>query len=178
MKNLDFDVLNGLMMSMATMRFFPKAKEARLALVMTLGEMCNSEDEARWLVKRIRTMYTDWPGEREMRACFCSRYRPKDGINAGSVVYPEGLPREIPDPEVKLLPLPRGAVVSADPTLELAVRALAESKDMNRTKRAPRIPSIPIVPDLPPEKRISQADVDREVAEIHERRARAELAGD
>jgi len=177
MKNLDFDVLNGLMMSMATMRFFPKAKEARLALVITLSEMCNDEDEARWLVKRMRAMYTEWPGEREMRACFCSRRRPKDGINVGSTVYPDGLPRELPAEEVKLLPLPAGAVVSADPTLDMAVRALAESKDMNRTKRAPRIPSIPIVPDLPPEKRITQADVDRAVAELHERRARAELAG-
>ena len=175
MKNLDFDALNGLVMSMTTMRFFPKAKEARLALVITLGEMCDSEDQARWLVKRMRTMYTEWPGEHEMRACFCARYRAKDGINALSTVYPDGLPRELPGPEVKMLPLPAGAVVSADPMLDLAVRALAESKDMNRTKRAPRIPGIPIVPDLPPEKRITQADVDRAVAELREKRARAEL---
>jgi hypothetical protein len=175
--SLNFENVTALVASMGGMKFFPSDAEARLALVEMIGEMCESEEQVRWLVKRMRAMYSEWPGEHEMRACFCSRYHSKDGINAFSTVYPDGLPRELPAEEVKLLPLPAGAVVSADPTLDLAVRALAESKDMNRTKRAPRIPSIPIVPDLPPEKRITQADVDRAVAELHERRARAELAG-
>ena len=72
--------------------------------------MCHSEDEARWSIKAHPHDVHGLAWRAEMRACFCSRYSPKDGINAGSVVYAEGLPREIPDPEVKLLPLPRGAV--------------------------------------------------------------------
>jgi hypothetical protein len=179
MMDLDFDVLNGLVMSMSVMRFFPKAKEARLALVMTLGEMCSSEDQARWLVKRVRQMYSDWPGEREMRACFCARYRPKDGVNAGSTVYPDGLPRELPESNpVKLLPLPVGAIVSADADLERSVVALAQAKDMrNAGRRRCHVPGVPEVSNLPPEKRITLADVERAVNELHEKRASVELSG-
>jgi hypothetical protein len=72
--------------------------------------------------------------------------------------------------------LPAGAVVSADSDLERSILALAAAKDLNRISRARRhVPGIPEIPDLPPEKRITQADIDRAVAELHEKRARKEL---
>jgi hypothetical protein len=170
--SLDFRTVNALVASMGTMKFFPADPDVRLALVEVMGEIAETEEQVRWLVKRMRDMYAEWPGEREMRACFCSRFHPKDGRNVGSTVYPDGLPSEFPQKHLLMLLLPAGAVVSADPELDRAVVLLADSKDLNRVARTPRVSK---VPDLPPEKRITQADVERAVAELHEKRARAEL---
>lgn len=75
--------------------FFPGDENAMLALVRMVGEMATSEDQVRWLVNRMTSgIYTRWPGPHEMRACFCSRYRPQDGINAYSTVYLDGIPSE------------------------------------------------------------------------------------
>lgn len=128
--SLNFETVNALVAQFGTMRFFPTEPAMRLALVETMGEMCETEDQVRWLVKRVRTLYSEWPGEREMRACFCSRFKSKDGISADSTVFIDGLPSEnlnrnleIEGPKMKALPA--GRIVTADKTLDARVAALA-----------------------------------------------------
>ncbi len=115
-------------------------------------------------------LYAEWPGVYELRACFCSKFRPADGVEARSSVYLDGVPSERPAPD-PLPALPPGCVASLDFSLERAVGILARSKDMGRPRRL-AAPSIPINPDYKP---ITQADIDKAVDELKDKRARQEL---
>ncbi len=87
---------------LALMKFFPPKSEegARTALVGMICEMASNNEQIEWLVRRALTLYNEWPGPRELRALFCSRYKPADGIEARSTVYLSdeggggGFPRE------------------------------------------------------------------------------------
>jgi hypothetical protein len=164
-----FATLKGLQL----LRFFPASEEIMDALVDEVMSMAASEDQVKWLVKRMLSLYAEWPGPGEMRAVFCNRYKPKDGISAYSSVYPDGIPSEKPEPPA-LLALPAGHKVSTDPILEAAICALAEAKDLNRIRPRRRVPDVPEI-EVPPERRITQADVDLEVERLREKRARQEL---
>ena len=117
-----------LVATMGGMKFFPTEPAVRLALCETIGDMTSSEERVRWLVKRMRTLYAEWPGEREMRACFCSRFRPLDGINLYSSVFLDGIPSENP-PEQTFDLLASGAV-PIDRQLGSMVKRLAEAKKL------------------------------------------------
>jgi len=77
---MNMAAVKALVNSMAAMKFFPSDPAARVALVEAISEIATDESQVRWLVKKLRTDYTDWPGEREMRRLFSTRYRPADGI--------------------------------------------------------------------------------------------------
>ena len=177
---MNFDTINGLVASMGGMKFFPSDPAARAAIVETVGDMAENEEQVRWLTKRMRVLYAEWPGEIELRACFCSRFRPRDGISKYSSVYPDGIPSERTAPSLAL-PGPRGDVISADRQIGAAVADLA------RAKRLPE-PAVAMPLKLPPpliaETReqklaapLTQADVDRVVAELRaKKRADADAA--
>ena len=107
--NLDhvLRILSGL----AVLKYFPANNEAvLLALAKLCGEMCDNETQISWLVGRMTSgLYEEWPGPREMRACFCAKFKPKDGINMHSSVYLDGIPSErasqkqLPGPEMKVI---------------------------------------------------------------------------
>jgi hypothetical protein len=176
------------------LRFFPNDEFVMNAIVRLCGSMCASEAQVRWLVDRMTSgIYTEWPGIGEMRACFCHRYKPQDGINAYSTVYPDGLP---PDPTAQprpriaapdQKPLQPGHEVTADPELEASIQKLAHKCSMPPAhpaidqfarmlreietppeRREPEEPK-PLNPNFKP---ITQADINRAVQELHERRAR------
>ena len=96
---------------LALMKFFPAQSEsgARAALVGMVCEMASNNEQIEWLVRRALALYNEWPGPRELRALFCSRYKPADGIEARSTVYISdesggGFPRETPLPQPVLTP--------------------------------------------------------------------------
>lgn len=169
---------------LASIPFFPADSGARMAIGDELRSMCAGVQEAAWLATRMRRLYTRWPGTLDMRHVYCSRYLPWDGLRAigESEVYPDGIPVEreqrpaLPAPAVKALP--PGHSVSADPLREAAVDKLAIAKDLSRiSSRMPsrmRAPQLPVV-NVPPEKRITQADIDREVEKLLQARAKQEL---
>lgn len=116
---------------LAALKFFPSNVGVRLAVVRVVRDMATSDQQVQWLVRRALQLFDSWEGPRELRALFCSRYKPRDGIEATSSVYPEGFPPEHKR-EPKLLINPN--LVSADPQLDREVRKVAELKDMNRRK--------------------------------------------
>ena len=153
--------------------FFPQSGEAFDALVRMVGNMAETEDQVRWLVDRmLLNPYPKWPGPAEMRAVFCTRFKPKDGYSiAGSVVSPgEIVPNQLNKAEPEYKKLERGEPVSEDLTLDASISALGELKDINRVTRPRRVPAIPVT-----EGRITQADIDRAVEENRDKRARREL---
>jgi hypothetical protein len=176
------------------LRYFPNDESVMNAIVRLCGSMCASETQVRWLVDRLTSgIYTEWPGIAEVRGCFCSRYKPADGINVYSTVYPDGLP---PDPAAPPRPgitapdpkaLPPGHEVTADPELEASIEQLADKCRMPPAHAAiKRFARMLLEIETPPDRRepehsrpanpnfrtVTQADIDRAVQELHERRAR------
>lgn len=126
-----FDQAYAAIDDMAAMKFFPRDQRARAAIARLIKDFVTTGDQARWLARRMVVLYDAWPGPREMRALFCSRWKPRDGIEATSAIYPNGFPSER-KPEPKLLIDP--SAVSADPGLDRAVRDLAQATRMDRRK--------------------------------------------
>ncbi len=117
--------------------FFPNDEYTILALVRLVGAMAKTEDQVAWLVARMTSgIYRKWPGPLEMRACFCGKYPPKDGINAYSEVYPDGIPSErdhrlaIGSAEMKALPLGDEVSGFADKRAEAALGIAAGIMDL------------------------------------------------
>jgi hypothetical protein len=79
-------------------------------------------------------IYSKWPGDREMRACFCCRFRPKDGLTAYSTIYLDGLPPDPTAPQRIEAPsykaLPAGQVATADLEFDVAIQQAAKKLAM------------------------------------------------
>jgi hypothetical protein len=111
---------------------FPADKDARIALVRTLIEMIRNagrvendteeqvdqkdEEALAWLVKRANNLWTRWEGIRELRAIYCARFHPADGIESTSAIYSDGVP---PDPTLHPLMLSEPPVINNWPKEEL-----------------------------------------------------------
>jgi hypothetical protein len=116
--------------------YFPNDEFVLVALARLAGSMCSNIAQVRWLVGRMTSgIYACWPGPQEMRACFCGRFKPRDGINAYSTVYLDGLP---PDPTAPrkgieapvMKQLASGEPQSADPALNVILRVSSEMMAM------------------------------------------------
>ena len=125
---MDFERVARAVASLKLMKFFPADEDTCLALCTDLSEMAESEDQVEWLVRRIRNLYSEWPGIHELRACFCSRFKPKDGINAYSTMFLDGVPPERAVPAPALPALPPGHRSTADPELEAGIQDLSRGK--------------------------------------------------
>lgn len=105
---------------------FPPAEGAtRSALFNEIVRMVTYNEEAEWLAYRANQVFSNWPGVRELRALFCKRFRPKDGVEVDSKIFPEGFPSEAelgPVPVAGLLPsvTEREAIEASRPLLKSA----------------------------------------------------------
>lgn len=86
---------------------FPPSESSRPALVRMLAEMCSTDEQVLWLSKRLLQLFKEWPGANEMRAVFCSKFRPRDGVEVHSEAYPDGIPSEKPERNFTMLPTAR-----------------------------------------------------------------------
>jgi hypothetical protein len=118
-------VAKRLIAGLAILPSFPNEPEARRPLVQLLSSMALYESEARWLVERMADLYAAWPGADEMRACFCSKFQPRDGLERRSSVYPNGIP-------VENLPVP--APVEEAARRQPAARSLMPRSHRKRAK--------------------------------------------
>lgn len=89
---MNFERVAELAAELTMLRYFPPDESARLAIVRMIGEMAENEDQVRWLVRRTLDLWNEWPGPLELRAVFCSRFKPKDGKNAYSERFVNGIP--------------------------------------------------------------------------------------
>jgi hypothetical protein len=175
MENIDCKLseraLDQAMGRIALMKFFPSSDSvARATVMLELISLCSKDEQAEWLSKRLTVLYTEWPGLRELRAVFCSKFEPRDKIEVTSADprFIDGIPSENPVAEWKptanlesgqrLLP---GEVepFTVDPELEKLVSELAAKKVMPPIERRTKEE---IERDLY-RPRITQADIDREL---------------
>lgn len=122
------------------MKFFPAERGARTALVRMICEMAESEEQIRWLVTRALTLYDAWPGPKEMRALFCSKFKPLDGINAYSEVFADrdGIPSEKLQEHHQIEGSKRKEIagpVTTDPEFGAAIQKLAAAKSLPPARR-------------------------------------------
>ncbi len=91
---------------LSLMKFFPADPDFRGAMAELLNQLCSSDEQADKLSQHFQRVYPEWAGAHELRACACSMFKPADGINADSVIYPEGIPTaaELKTPEVLAIP--------------------------------------------------------------------------
>ncbi len=80
----------------ALIPFFPASDlSARAVLMEELLLICESDAHALWLAMRMTQIFkSKWPGLGEMRALYCKRFRPRDGVPADSEIYADGFPSE------------------------------------------------------------------------------------
>ena len=172
---MDFKRVAEIALKLTALKYFPGEPQARLAVIEQLGEMCESEEQVAWLVKRTLKLFAKWPGIGELRAVLCSKFKPKDGFESYSETFPDGIPSEAPEkqwtlPAASTLALPPGDPVSAAPSIAVSVVELARYKRME--KPGPRPKDLAAV-RITPENTITAIDIARAVEEV--RRKRAEL---
>lgn len=71
---------------LSALKFYPSEVDARLEIADMLQRMVPTADQLEWLVRTMVDRIGEWPGPREMRAVFCTRFRPMDGIEAWSQI--------------------------------------------------------------------------------------------
>jgi hypothetical protein len=65
--------------TLSLMKFFPSDADFRGALVGLLREMCANDEQLEWLAQEMARR-SEWPGPGQMRAIFCARFNPADGV--------------------------------------------------------------------------------------------------
>ena len=115
---------------MSVMKFFPSEAGARVMIGEELRSMCTDDFQVIWLARRMSQLFSEWPGLPSLRAVFCSKYVPLDRRPAENeaILFPDGVPPEIPHREMEYRALPAG---SDDSELDAEIRKLAGLKRLN-----------------------------------------------
>ena len=81
---------------MAAIPMFPADAIVRAVIGEEVRSLCADPGTAIWLAKRMVALYEKWPGPRELRRVYASRYIPHDRIMPAGIseAYPEGIPSE------------------------------------------------------------------------------------
>ncbi len=137
---VNITVVDEILTGLEILEFYPSDPAKRLLILGEVCEMAHEDDQVRWLVRRARRVFGGrWPGSEELRACFCHRYKPRDGVEAVSAIYPDGFP---PDPEVpprkQIGPAPRAQIASGETVTELL--------DISKLPVTPMLPLRPARP--------------------------------
>jgi hypothetical protein len=103
--------------------FFPTEQHARAGVVALVCEMASDSAQVDWLVRRCLQLWSKWEGPGELRAVFCSKFRPRDGVEVCSLLpqFADGIPSEresiaplLVNSEIPVIPLLAGETVPND----------------------------------------------------------------
>ena len=111
---------------------------ARLAVARQLQEFVCDPEELAWLVREAPLRYPAWPGIREIRALYCARFSPRDGVVVDSWVYEGGIIPGVVDPPHLIADGRHGALISANAGDALMVRMLADAMPPQRRRASLR----------------------------------------
>ncbi len=71
---------------MSVLKFFPADDYVRLEIARVLLRMVSCTADLEFLVREMIDKVREWPGPYEMRAIFCTKRRPADGVEAWSSI--------------------------------------------------------------------------------------------
>ena len=170
---------------LALLKFFPTDDFARAELVSMVCEMASTNEQIEWLVKRARNVWSQWEGPSELRALFCSKYKPADGVECFSALpqFADGIPSERESapqlPVSARREIASGEPVTASPSIAAVVGDLCAATSLRRTLDgipAPLVRKIPLIrPDYKP---ITAADVEQVERELRAKRALDSITGE
>ncbi len=170
---------------MALLKFFPADDFARAELVSMVCEMASTNEQIEWLVKRARNVWNQWEGPSELRALFCSKYKPADGVECYSALpqFADGIPSERESapqlPARAMREIASGKPVTASPSVAAVVSDLCAAKSLRRAVDhipGPPVREIPIRrTDYKP---ITAADVEQAEREFKAKRALDSITGE
>lgn len=72
----------GFVDELAILPFFPQEPSARVALMKLVDRMVSTKDQLDWLERTMVDRVGKWHGPTELRGVFCTRFDPKDGVQA------------------------------------------------------------------------------------------------
>lgn len=91
---------------LGSLKFFPPASGAHGAVMNLLYRMVETPDQLQWLVRTMIDRVGQWHGTMELRGVYCTRFKPKDGIE-GSCSETRGFtPEELETAQPQTLALP------------------------------------------------------------------------
>jgi hypothetical protein len=151
--------------------FFPSSdKNARAILIEELVKICASDAHAEWLAVRAIQVFNQWPGYAELRAVYCKRFKPCDGVQADSAIYVDGFPteHELGIIDIKGLPAPIAALPQAPPPRQLEGEVSADPEACEMV--ADLMKSTSLAPWVPPAERRARErreiqEAEKEIAE-------------
>jgi hypothetical protein len=71
---------------MTALRYFPTEPAAHGSIAEILMRMVGNAEQLSWLTKIMLDRVGEWPGTRELRAVFCTRFKPADGVEEWSML--------------------------------------------------------------------------------------------
>jgi hypothetical protein len=66
--------------------YFPKERGARLGIMRAMEKFVSGPLELRWLIDTAVGRMRGWSGVAELRGLYCTRFKPKDGIEERSTI--------------------------------------------------------------------------------------------
>jgi hypothetical protein len=69
-------------LSLCKESFWAAEPTGRAVVMELLMKMCNNRQELNWLVDEVVNKIGTWPGPRELRGIYCTRFDPADGVDA------------------------------------------------------------------------------------------------
>lgn len=126
--------------TLASLPFFPTEAPARAMIADLLRRLVEQPRGLHWLIRTVLDCWRKWEGPMELRALYCSRFKPLDGKTAYSAAFPNGYSREQlgiaagssdalaigAASERGLLPMPEDVKASMDNRLEKAFQIMAK----------------------------------------------------
>jgi hypothetical protein len=61
------------------LNYFPGERDARTAIMRIIDAMATTTEQVDWLAAEMVTRFNEWPGPQNLRALFCTRFKPADG---------------------------------------------------------------------------------------------------
>lgn len=83
---IDEKMANDAVQSMTALRYFPTNAAAHTEIGWLLMRMVVDQQQLEWLVEAMIDRVGEWPGTKELRAIFCTRFKPLDGIEEWSTL--------------------------------------------------------------------------------------------
>ncbi len=131
--------------SLTLLRFFPAEDIARASIMELLSRMIGTVEQLDWLVVTMIDRVGEWPGPKELRGVFCTRFKPADGIEAwcslpGFTAADSEATHAAMLPAAPVRLLESGEreqlVVSADPAIQQAVERVAHTKQLPAARKS------------------------------------------
>lgn len=111
--------------------FFPTGVGAKTAVMRSLSSFVRERHHLRWLIDAALNGMREWKGIAELRALYCTRWKPLDGVEGGSCSIQGYTPADcemahIEAPKQKFLPAPQDSKITDGDRLSIV--KLAEKK--------------------------------------------------